>query len=323
MTGFGDGVGDHLFHSASNQHLYQLFYCGHGCVPLDTWIYQDITQMAGNAPLLAVESNLSSFAYGTQEHVFYFGTNQHVYQVVTPSGGGWVYQDLTAASGGAVAASGSSLSSFGDSVGQHVFYQGANGHIYQLYYGYNTGYWVDQDLTAMTGGPVAVSGTALTSFADSQEHTVYQGTNKHIYQFVTHPGGWLYQDLTVGALPIANSPLTSFAQGGNEYVLYLTAAGQHGYPICESFYNGSSWSGYVLASYALGNNPPTPVINILASAGVTNLHDDIYYFVGGGSVVITGRTLLGPNGGNSVDPHFPLPVSTIFYVSPLVEYIEP
>lgn len=152
ITGFADGVGDHIFYiGASSGHLYQLYYCGKNCVPLNTWILQDLTQMAGNAPLPVTASAVSSFVSGTQEHVFYFGVNQHVYQLVTTSTGGWTYQDLTASAGGVVAVGASSLSSFNDSFGQHIFYLGTNHHVYQLYYAYSSGTWVDQDLTSQTG----------------------------------------------------------------------------------------------------------------------------------------------------------------------------
>jgi predicted heme/steroid binding protein len=245
-TGFADGVGDHIFYvGASDGHVFQLYYCGRNCVPLNTWILQDITQMAGNAPLPATGSALSSFISSTQEHVLYLGTNLHVYQLVTKSTGGWAYQDLTAAAGGTVAAGGSSLSSFNDSPGQHIFYLGANGHVYQLYYSYSSQTWVDQDLTAQTGGPPAASGSALTSFADSQEHVVYQG-NQNIYQLVTHPGGWQYQALPYGSLvPAQGTPLTSTADAhGNEFVFYC---GPNGCPAYALIYNGSVWKSYYLA----------------------------------------------------------------------------
>jgi|HubBroStandDraft_6_1064221.scaffolds.fasta_scaffold59391_2 hypothetical protein len=273
LTGFADGVGDHVFYRGSNQHLYQLYYCGQNCVPLDTWISQDITSMAGGAPLLASGTNLSAFISSSQEHVIYLGTNQHVYQVVTTSSGTWTYQDLTATTGGAVAASGSALASFNDSVGQHVFYLGTNSHVYQLYYAYNTRTWADQDLTVQTGGALAASGSALTSFADSQEHVVYEGTNQHVYQLVTHPGGWLEDDLSSlsgGSLPVQSSSLSSFADGGYEFVFYTGPCVQDGQstlcPVSELIYNGSAWSHYSLPDAgATGTH--------LASVGVSNVND--------------------------------------------------
>lgn len=107
LTGFGDNVGDHLFYPGTNQHLYQLYYCGANCSPLNTWLSQDITAMANDPQLLATTTKLSSFTSGTQEHVVYEGSNQHIYQLVTTSSGGWTYRDLTATTGGPIAATAS------------------------------------------------------------------------------------------------------------------------------------------------------------------------------------------------------------------------
>jgi hypothetical protein len=264
LTGFGDGVGEHVFYQGPSQHVYQLYYCDQNCVPLNTWTYQDMTTMAGNAPLPVVGGALSSFVSGTQEHVLYFGANEHVYQLVTKTGGGWTYSDLTVLASGTLAASGSPLGSFNDSLGQHVFYIGTNGHIYQLYYAYSSKTWVAQDLTASTGAPPAASSSRLAAFDDlqSQAHVFYMGANAHIYQLYTHPGAWSYQDMSsvMGGSAAVGSSLSAFTDSSDRYygpggahVVYFAPcapdpAGVTWCPVHQLLYNGSTWVDQRLAS---------------------------------------------------------------------------
>jgi hypothetical protein len=182
---------ERAFYEGTNQHVYQLVTHPGG------WLNQDLTSTAG-APVAVSKSALSTILSGTQDHVIYVGTNQHVYQLVTNASGIWVFQDLTSTTGGTLAASGSPLTSFYDRVGQHVFYLGGNQHVYHLYYSSSSQTWVDQDLTAMTNGALAETGSALSSFIDGQgnEQVIYEGTNQHVYQLLTQPGGWVNHDLT-------------------------------------------------------------------------------------------------------------------------------
>lgn len=307
LTGFADGVGDHIFYLGQSGHLYQLFYCAQNCVPLKTWICQDMHSSSPNAPLPEPDSELASFVNGTQEHLIYTGSNQHVYQLVTANGN-WTYQDLIQVTGGPVAASGSFLTSFTDSVGQHIFYLGVNGHVYQLYYAYNSDTWADQDLNNAAGGaPAAASGSQLVSFGDAgQDRIVYQGSNQHIYELLTQPGSWLYHDLTQmtgGVLPNPSSPLTAFAAGGYEYVLYIggtcaqTSPPDLTCPIYELFNSGSGWSSYLIENGSFD----AETLAGLAAAGETNLGNYLYYQ----GTQFEERVSLGPYGAATIDLHFP------------------
>jgi hypothetical protein len=166
-----------------------------------------------------------------------------------------------------------------------VFYLATNEHVYQLYYAYATQTWVDQDLTSQTGAEAASSGSALTSFADSQEHVFYQGADQHVYQLVTHPGGWVEQDLTAttgGAVAIANTPLTSYGLAGAQSVFYLNTCQVINAidvcPIYDFYYNGSVWSnnnifsgalpGSMLVSSSFGALPPC-CVQVVAQLGLS------------------------------------------------------
>jgi hypothetical protein len=236
VAGFSDTVGEHVFYLGTNQHVYQLDWNS----TTYSWSNQDLTAFTGGV-LAASGSALTSFADSSGEHVYYLGTNRHVYQLYFPLGGtAWVDQDLTAFTGGVLAASGSALTSFADSSGEHVYYRGTNQHVYQLDFPLGGTAWVDQDLTAFTGGALAASGSALTSFADSSgEHVYYLGTNQHVYQLDFPLGGtaWVDQDLTAftdGALAATGSALAGYSLNSGsvsgEHVVYL-GTNQHIYQL--------------------------------------------------------------------------------------------
>ena len=314
LTGFGDSVGDHLFYVDNNRHISQMYYCAQNCIPLGTWTHQDMTNLAGGAPVPEFLSRLSSFGYSNQEHVFYTGTNHHVYQLVQTSTGSWTYQDLTTAvpGGGALAVTGSALTSFADSFGEHIIYVGTNQHVYQLYYSWSSKAWVDQDLNSMaSGAPVAASGSALTSFLDSQEHIVYQATNQHLYQFYTHPGSWLYQDLiTGGALPSLGTQLASNADGGYEFVFFATGCTSYSCSVNQAVFNGSVWT-----DYNLNNSVTTSPFTPFPSAGIDHfgnflLADQLRWEFGVGTASVCNGNgtpcigfppgIGGPTGGESM-----------------------
>src|SRR5439155_7336137 len=118
-----------------------------------SWQTQDLTTISGSV-LAASHSGLFGFPNlpGPAQQVFYIGTNQHIYQYYT-SGSTWVVQDLTAATGNTLASSSSPLTGFSDSIpgpgtDAHLFYIGANQHIYQLLFNSATWSWSNSDLSA-------------------------------------------------------------------------------------------------------------------------------------------------------------------------------
>jgi hypothetical protein len=234
LSSFVDSF-QHVLYLGTNQHVYQLYYNG-------KWVVQDLTTMSG-APSVASGSALTSFVTGSQEHAFYLGTSQHVYQLVTNSSGKWTYQDLTALAGGALAASGSALASFSDSVGQHVLYLGTSGAVFELYYS-SSDKWIGVDLTAIAGAPGAAT-NALTSPAfvgsGGEEYAFFVGEYENVFELGSNnPSSmvWFYNDLTTGA-PVAaiGSTLSSFNDTLGLHVFYL-GTNQNLY---ELYYNGASW----------------------------------------------------------------------------------
>jgi hypothetical protein len=198
----------HIIYLGTNAHVYQLWFNA----PAGSWTNQDLTAGTGNT-LAASGSALAQFfdSFGGQ-HVVYLGRNQHVYQLYwNDATGAWSNQDLTAATGNTLAASGSSLTAFLGRIfsknrdSEDVIYLGANGHVYQLWFNPSSASWTNQDLTAFppTMGALAGAGSAITGFVDPNilaggEHAFYLGTNQHLYQLYHDLGAgtWSNQDLT-------------------------------------------------------------------------------------------------------------------------------
>ena len=150
-------------------------------------------------------SHLSSFLDPTGattggpfgQAIFYRGTDQHVHHIFSSTT--WFTDDPTAMTSAPLAVSGSSISSFLDTSGlttgaphgQAIFYVGTDQRIYHLYS--NTAWFADSP-TLMTGAPLAVSGSPITSFLDATGVTTggtpgqaifYIGIDQHIHHFFT------------------------------------------------------------------------------------------------------------------------------------------
>jgi hypothetical protein len=172
------------------------------------------------------------------------------------------------------------LTSFADSLGEHIYFEGTNFHIYQLYYAFSSRSWLGAaDLTAGTDGVPPEDGGQLTSFADSLgEHVAWEDTSQNLHQFFysLSTRSWSDQNLSSAAgLPSGylcpGSPLASIASGGYEYISYTYSSCSDVSPIGTAavIYNGSRWSSYALP----GNNS-----FYFGSAGQSGLHNDFLYY---------------------------------------------
>lgn len=186
-----------VVYEGTNQHVYQLAWASGS-----NWVSQDLSNFSGTlAPLAAPGSALTSYSLGgNNAQVVYLGADQHVYQLVWIPGSTWVSQDLTNFSGtlAPLAAPGSALTNY--SVGpnnEQVVYLGTNQHVYQLAWVPGVT-WVSQDLTALSGGPPAASGSSLSTYTlgSTNAEVIFMGANHHIYQLVWNGSTWISQDLT-------------------------------------------------------------------------------------------------------------------------------
>ena len=90
---------------------------------------------------------------------------------------GWHYNDLTAATASPLTTSPPTGYVFNAQGTQHVFYQGADNHIHELWWDSNG--WHHHDLTAAAGAPLSMfRGNLFLSYvfeAQGTQHVIYQG----------------------------------------------------------------------------------------------------------------------------------------------------
>ena len=192
----------HVFYcgAGTDNHVYQLriFPGGPG------WVWEDLTSLAdGIVP--EVSRALNGY-WGTDnsQHVNYIGSGTHIHELCRASGASptdWTDNDLTAMAGAVTPHSNTALVSYwGSDSSQHVFFIGTDDHVHELYIAPGTKGWVDNDLTALTGGLAPNVNTALAGLwdTDSSQNLLFIGTDGDIHELFIVPGGpgWGQHDLT-------------------------------------------------------------------------------------------------------------------------------
>jgi len=257
-----DGA-EHVYFISANQHVNELVCC---------WTNNDISAAVGG-PYPTTTSPLTSYVDSYGEHIVYLAANQDVYLLFySYSTSKWSLTDLTTTTGGALAATNSSLSSFADRYGEYISYEGTNQHIYWMYL--NFGHpWGNQDITAAAGGVQAASGTELTSYADRiGEWTVYQGTNNYIY-FLSITSYWSSGVLTLSdePQPLARTNLTSWVDSSGGHVCFVSTADSQ--ELYEYFYNyaDDAWNGVACGSSVTGSVATPSLTSLVLPNGDANV----------------------------------------------------
>jgi len=216
--------------------------------------------------------------------LFYVDTSQRIQEVSNVDvQGTWYSTCISCAAGAPAAAAGGALTSFIDYSAYitHVFYEGANGNVYELYCSCesSTSVWHWDDPTSLAGAaPVATSGSALTSFIDgSVMHVFYFGTNANVYELYWTGGtAWHWDDPTSSAgAPVAGSvgSLTSFLDGsGFMHVFYLSGQNVH-----ELYWTGgAAWhtDDATTQAGAPSSAPGTALTSLVNTSGMgdTGMH---------------------------------------------------
>ena len=236
-----------VFYLDSNSHVHALFApSGSG------WTDVDINVTSDEVPVAAAGSALTSFVDNSDViHVYYLETSRQIEELdisgINSFGFVGSFGSPTSLSGAPLAVAGSALTAFvdpssGSSNITHLFYLGTNGtneNVYEVYL--SAGVYHFDDPTTLARGPVATSGSALTSFIDAGVmHVFYLGTNDNVYELYWNGGtAWHSDDPTsLGGAPIAQTvgSLTSFVDGGGTmHVFYLSGNNVH-----ELYWNGGS-----------------------------------------------------------------------------------
>jgi hypothetical protein len=134
---------------------------------------------------------------------------------------------------------GSALTSWVQSDGPHFVYQDQNQHLRQLFFVNNT--WQTQDLTALTGAPLASLQNGLTNWIQSDgPHFVYEDVNQHLRQIFFVNNAWQTQDLTtLTGAPVVSpqSALTAWVESNGPHFVYLDQ-NQH---VHQLFFINNAW----------------------------------------------------------------------------------
>ncbi|MGH2482622.1 MAG: hypothetical protein ACRDHW_23495, partial [Ktedonobacteraceae bacterium] len=190
------------------------------------------------------------------EHVDYIGADKHVHTIFL-SNNQALNDDLTTESKGAIALPDSALASYIDSAGnQHVNYISADGHVHALISSGSS--WTDNDLTALSKGTAAFSGSALDGYLDSAsaQHVNYVGTNQHVYELFYSGSSWSDNDLTAlsrGIGVASGSTLTGYIGSNNTLHVNFIGTDQH---VHELFFSGG-WSDNDLTVLGRGKTATT------------------------------------------------------------------
>jgi hypothetical protein len=205
-----------VYYVASDQHVHQLYYNN------SKWSDQDLTSIANGASAQPGISDISSFAIGDGQHVYYAASDYHVHQMYY-NNSKWSDQNLTSIANGASAQPASGISSFAISDGQHVHYVASDQHVHQLYY--DNSRWSDQDLTSVANGASAQPASGISSFAISDgQHVYYVASDQHVHQLYYNNSKWSDQDLTSIANGASAQPgirgISSLASGDGQHVYF-------------------------------------------------------------------------------------------------------
>ncbi|MGB6358327.1 MAG: hypothetical protein WBF30_06050, partial [Candidatus Acidiferrales bacterium] len=217
---------------------------------------------------------ISSSQFG----VVFQAASGHLLEPYYTSGTGWAYTDLTSATGGTAAISGTPLGSFGDGHGQHVFYVGTDGAVHQMLY---NGSWQEQTLSSASS---VASGSQLASYEyNSIEFVVYQGTNGDVDELSFNGSSWTDANLTTatgGELPTNGTAFTgvdSISPNGAQLLYFVGADGN----IHEYSDTSSGWSDHAVV--VSGAPAPAPNTRLIFFEAPTTLGQYTYFvsYVGG------------------------------------------
>jgi RHS repeat-associated protein len=266
----------HDFYFDTNQHLCQMSWIsGSG------WFDQDLTSMTEAALPLAGSSVAAAVLNGVI-HVFYQGADLHIYDM-NWTGSVWQNVDMTALTG-ASAMSGTKMSTVltGNPNSPMMFYEGANQHLFTVYWNSSANAWQNADLNALSGATTLMAvkasfGSVMFS-GNGGVYVFYIGTNQHLID-INWDGTsrWLTGDLTIAsggaALAVSGSAVTTVATGTTiDLMGFYEGSNQHIYSI---YWNGSAgaWQTLDFTAFSGATN-----VAAVQTALTNQIAPQIFYF---------------------------------------------
>jgi RHS repeat-associated protein len=256
-----------MFYEGTNQHLFTVYWNSSA----NAWQNADLNALSGATTLMAVRASFGSamFVVNGGVYLFYIGTNQHLIDINWDGSSRWLTGDLTIASGGAaLAVSGSAVTTIasGTSIDLMSFYEGANQHIYSVYWNGGAGAWQTLDFTSWSGATNIAA--ALTSLANNPvgPHMFYFSSSQHLDDMLWNGSAWVNADLTSLAnttmVPASGSSLSSHGTvAGGTYHIFFEGGNQH---IYHTYYNPSA-SGW------FNDDPLVAASNFVVDSGTVSL----------------------------------------------------
>ena len=190
LDGYWDGTGQHVNYIDASGHVREL-YNGPNSSPPNVWLDSDLTAIASTSISFGVPavagSALDGYWDATGQHVNYIDASGHVRELYNGPNSSppnvWLDSDLTAVTNGVPAVPESHLAGYWDGAGQHVNYIGVDGHVHELYNGFFSSGWVDNDLSISADGVTPVIGSAIDGYWDAGAgHVNYIDAGGHVHE---------------------------------------------------------------------------------------------------------------------------------------------
>ena len=191
------------------------------CDPTCRLYDEYLLHSSGDAP--TPTAGIATFVDTRGLHVYYEDSAHHIKEALCsveqsavgcPGGGGWVFTDLTALTGSALADPSSPVAAYNDSGcsghfvgGEHVYYVGSDGHVILLLF--NNGTWTMEDTTTNGGSNGALGQLQMASTAGW-----------------CSPSGWVYNE----SLYILHSPTWDFELLGSNTWSHEDVVQRNGWP---------------------------------------------------------------------------------------------
>lgn len=181
QSALGGGLGYVVFRGTDN-HLHQVSFNG------TSWINTDLT---ATLAIASPVGNAVNCELGIDRAILYRGQNRHLHRVLDFNTGFGPDEDLTALAGG-LGPAGDPRCIDTENGHEAITYRSFDNHIHRM--AFVNGAWLNEDLTALTNGPLAASDPTITNFGGTIAY-VASGGHVHLVQF-TVLNTWGDVDLT-------------------------------------------------------------------------------------------------------------------------------
>jgi hypothetical protein len=277
----------HVYYASNGDfHVHQLFYNG------NAWADSDLTALTGGA-VASNSAGMSGFSFGDAQYLYFCSSDFSLHEYSYGNNGNFNWVDTELPVGGFNGTCGFApvgiVAYMTADTARHIYYEAQSSQtartIHHLYYSPKKKKWLRQNLTALSHGAKAESGTWLSGFNISNTQYVYfQSTNGHIHEYsnvTTNVATWTDQDLTV----LGSGVVSSSFEGSGTAAFVVPGTTQK-----EVFYSGgtahelhqlefkTTWKDADLTTLTGGGGP----VSLSQVTGfVTTPNNQLHVYLGG------------------------------------------